>query len=181
MIGHIEIYNGLVLLHENGSPSRTIPMLRAAYDVGLHRKYTDEFANANIAVSLLLETAPLDLTLGKVTVVKGDYRYLLNLQKPTRRAGRPYWRVTVLNGLGATILPQTNLDDIREDLLGTDRVVSSDPRVQEFAIRVPSHNEPNTYYTVKKFTNGDWECTCKGWRYRGVCSHIMENAWRNQR
>lgn len=43
-------------------------------------------------------------------------------------------------------------------------------------IVVPSHSAANTTYTVTFPVNGQPTCTCKGYGYRGHCSHIKEAA-----
>lgn len=43
-------------------------------------------------------------------------------------------------------------------------------------IVVPSHSAANVTYTVTFPVNGQPTCTCKGYGYRGTCSHIKEAA-----
>lgn len=44
-----------------------------------------------------------------------------------------------------------------------------------YTVQVPSHTAPNTTYTVT-FHPAGATCTCVGFGYRGMCSHITEAA-----
>ena len=39
---------------------------------------------------------------------------------------------------------------------------------------IPSKSDPNKTYRVTEYTNGMWECECKGFEFRRNCSHIKK-------
>jgi len=45
--------------------------------------------------------------------------------------------------------------------------------VKEFEATVESGSEPGTFYNVT-YDSGYWYCTCKGFRFNGLCKHIKE-------
>lgn len=54
-------------------------------------------------------------------------------------------------------------------------VKSADARATADRVyRVKSRTIPHLEYEVYFYANGDYQCDCFGWLFRGYCSHIEE-------